>query len=196
MTTVKAPAAGLAFFYLATLGLVSLLVAGGVAGLPIRQSLEPGMAFNDQFDTARVALHHAETSLRIANEATSTPLRDDQIASAEQAVAESLRLRPLNPFAWHDLALVRYMGDDLQGAVEAYDRSLALGPYEETLALARIDLGIALWDALDETQRNVVRNQIVWLQPVASDSLAVLARSSTLHHAVITSSLAVQQTVP
>lgn len=177
----------LAAFGVLALLLVALLAARGTAALPFVAGTDTGLTLRDRFESPRADLARAERLLAALPDAAAG---DPRLDEAEALIRQSLAARPLNPFAWHDLAQVAQLRGDRAAALDAYRRSIALGPWEETLALARIDLGIALWSSLDAAERDGLRAQVLWLQPVDAAGLEALAGRSVLHHAVIGSSLA------
>lgn len=71
-------------------------------------------------------------------------IRGRQFDQARDAAARALTLAPNSPDAWYQKASVLHVLGDLRGAIEAYDRALALAPAHVEARVARAGLQLDL----------------------------------------------------
>lgn len=93
------------------------------------------------------------------------------------ALRASLSLSPLQPYAWTQLALAMYLREPGNPALNRIMRlAIETAPYEPRLVERRADLGLAMWDRLDEGTREMVAGQIRLAAAHAPDALADAAK--------------------
>jgi tetratricopeptide (TPR) repeat protein len=80
---------------------------------------------------------------------------------ALQYLERALVLRPASPYAWANLALVRYrLGRDPASVMAAARNAAMLGPWEPEVGFAIADAGLALWDELPAPDQAMVGGAI------------------------------------
>ncbi|MFQ5661084.1 MAG: tetratricopeptide repeat protein [Gammaproteobacteria bacterium] len=74
---------------------------------------------------------------------------------------ESIRLRPVWPYAWVDLALAKYrLGEIDAEFYRALHTSIELGPWEPGVQKVVADIGMHLWDNLPKEERLFILDTI------------------------------------
>jgi len=67
-------------------------------------------------------------------------------------------LRPTSPYSWASIAMMKYRLGRVDGELfKALALAMRLGPWEPRVQVVVSDLGLALWDRLDEEQRGQIR---------------------------------------
>ena len=68
-------------------------------------------------------------------------------------------LRPTSPYSWASIAMMKYrLGRVDKELLQALALAMRLGPWEPQVQVMASDLGLALWDRLDEEQRGQIRD--------------------------------------
>lgn len=90
-----------------------------------------------------------------------TSLRRSYFIEAEKALVSALARSPGDPYAWTQLAYARLL---LHGPNDSFNRTLTQaitsGPYQPTLILPRLRLGLSNWPSLLPDTKQAVENQI------------------------------------
>jgi hypothetical protein len=78
-----------------------------------------------------------------------------ELLRAKNALYESLKRAPANPFSWANLAYVDFLIDRRSKLIEhSLNMSLANGEYEPRLVLSRLGIALMIWDQLSiETKK-------------------------------------------
>jgi len=74
----------------------------------------------------------------------------------------ALRLQPLWPYAWSDLANVKFRSVEIDDEFyQAVDMAIELGPWETGIQAAMIRIGMVLWHELNEQNRPSIQTAMV-----------------------------------
>lgn len=179
----------LLLFYSAGVLAFSIFAINGVADAPLWTVKSVRPLQPTAFDRARHELSLAEDALRST---VSTTGGVSAAAYAENALTranESLTRRPINPHAWHARALANEALGRGEIALSDYRTSVLSGPFEQTLAISRIDFALRNWASLSAEERDDARAQLTWIWPRRRADVRELARRSATHAAVIRSTL-------
>jgi hypothetical protein len=107
--------------------------------------------------------------------------------AARQHLAAGLAVAPADPVAWSGLASVSLAeGGATEAAARALVLSLLTGPHEPAIFWQRLDLCLALWPAVAESDRSLVLEQLRQAWAAAPEKLAALARQRDAAAAVRT----------
>jgi hypothetical protein len=94
---------------------------------------------------------------KVAND----PERLNLISSAIKSLRTGLAMAPASPFAWTRLAHAEILkGGASPEALGAFRFGLETAPFEPRLAIARLTLGVSLWDELQEDDRQLIFKQV------------------------------------
>ncbi len=100
-------------------------------------------------DLALVSLERAETVSRAEE-------KEAFFQEAEAWQRKALWVSPSDPYGWFRLAYLLYQKGNLQQVAEAWRQSLSSAPYEPRLLLPRLQMALALGEALDEASRHQI----------------------------------------
>lgn len=179
-------------FYLCCAAAFGTFVLRGVAPLPIFDPASAELPVAQRFDSAEATMWQSQGAIDRALAAESAEARSAAAAEARALSRESLARRPLNPRAWLLEAKAAYLLGDREAAQAAWQRSMARGPYERALVLDRADIGIRLWHALTEAQRQSLLAQLRWAWRVAGGRLLAFAGRTPDHELLIRRALAAE----
>jgi hypothetical protein len=89
------------------------------------------------------------------------PERLNLISSAIKSLRTGLAMAPASPFAWTRLAHAEILkGGASPEALGAFRFGLETAPFEPRLAIARLTLGVSLWDELQEVEKQLIFKQM------------------------------------
>lgn len=98
------------------------------------------------------------------------------LAQASIYYVEALRLRPMSPHIWANIALAGHlMGDRDQLVWQAFDRAMAYGANEPQVQMILAEIGLSRWSTLDETHRQSLRASFERAAPALRKQLDTLA---------------------
>jgi tetratricopeptide (TPR) repeat protein len=96
--------------------------------------------------------------------ANTAPVNKEAMPSRREAYAhykESISIRPSWPYAWVNLALVKYrLGETDDEFYHALHKADELGPWEPGVQRVIVDIGLHSWNSLSHDERNFVLNII------------------------------------
>jgi len=98
-------------------------------------------------------------------------------------------LRPTSPYSWASVAMMKYrLGRVDEDLFKALTLAMRLGPWEPQVQLMASELGLALWERLDEEQRGQIRENWrrtavrqadqLWKLAVARKRVDILCKTS------------------
>lgn len=94
-----------------------------------------------------------------------------------EAQKAGLAMRPLQPYAWNQLALTSIIKNGVGPELEPLLRmSVKSAPFEPKLVLSNVDIGLLAWPRLSEEGRELVSGQIVRAALYYPDRLARVAK--------------------
>lgn len=175
----------LLIFYLSAAALAAVFVGAGVAKLPLWSQAAATPFDSIAYDRPRNDLRKAEHALIRAASAHNPNAGWALARLALRHADQSLARRPANPHAWHVRALAHARVGDTAKALSDFRRSVSLGPWEETLAVARIDFALRYWESLTVTEQAATSDQILWIGPRRHAALHRLAAQSPQNAAII-----------
>lgn len=160
-----APRASLVALQIALLALGVLAVAAGPGRLPAFNPSERGLAPDGGWRAGdarslydlpaywrALAGAHIAAAIAAADRGDMAAVAQGAAAAAAAAQA-SLRLEPMNPYAWAALARAERLQARRADALRALARSYDIAPYNAALALSRVLTGYDLWAELSSSQR-------------------------------------------
>jgi tetratricopeptide (TPR) repeat protein len=117
----------------------------------------------------KAALHHLKRGLKHASA--------EQFDRAEKAAIEAAKLDPSLFYAWHLMGIARDKLNDRAGALEAYEKALALSPESPAIAndLGRLAYRMEMWPQAEALFRHCLAHKPG--APEASNNLGALLRS-------------------
>jgi hypothetical protein len=90
---------------------------------------------------------------------------------------EALRLRPMSPHTWANIALAGHLLGDRDKVVwTAFDRAMEYGANEPRVQLILAEIGLSRWDTLDETHRRRLRDAFKRAAPSLRKQLDQIAQ--------------------
>lgn len=96
---------------------------------------------------------------------------------------EALRLRPMSPHTWANIALAGHlMGDRDKVVWMAFDRAMAYGANEPQVQMILAEIGLSRWDGLDDMHRRMLRAAFERAAPALRKRLDALAAQ---HHVAV-----------
>jgi tetratricopeptide (TPR) repeat protein len=89
---------------------------------------------------------------------------------------EALRLRPMSPHTWANIALAGHLLGDRDKVVwMAFDRAMEYGANEPQVQLTLAEIGLSRWGSLDETHRSMIMASFKRAAPALRKQLDKLA---------------------
>lgn len=200
MNTIRTRLPLIPFWWMAWLGLL-LLVFGipflvgrfiGISGEPARLALLEGRAVSSSaltvLETGRLrvapwihtnALYNdlALVSLERVETVSDEGQKEALFQEAEVWQRKALWVSPSDPYGWFRLAYLLYQKGVMQQAAEAWRQSLASAPYEPRLLFPRLQMALALGEALDEASRHQIPKLVREAWAYDPTGLAKVAKS-------------------
>jgi hypothetical protein len=128
--------------------------------------------------------------IALAKSTTDLTKRRQWYEKAEQSFEEGLLLAPANPHAWSRLSFLRLRnGGDSRGAAKALSISYLTGSSEKWLAVSRLHYAMPLWGRLLPGDRELVKQQILWISKFNRKALIKLARKDRIYLSIVISAL-------
>ncbi len=116
-----------------------------------------------------------ESLARVALIKSAQPaLRDQQLTLALDAICQSIRLRPVSPYSWATLLLIKRERHEYDEQFrQALERATTLGPWEPAVQLVVNDAGLSAWPLLPlPDQKRVEENMVRGMKRQAAQILA------------------------
>ncbi len=117
--------------------------------------------------------------------------RNRLLEQAKADVTAALMLAPTNPRRWQHLAEYRLaLNESAEAAFPALALSVATGPLQLGLAPGRMRLGFFMWNALNERQRETIREAIRLLDHADRAYLVAMAKTNLARMRIIVAAMA------
>jgi len=139
--------------------------------LDLAQWISPGNP-NHYEDRARLDM------VRSGMPGTTVTERAERLRHGLEPIRQAIALRPASPYSW---AILLRLKNDL-GEYDAefrrsLERTVALGPWEPELQLVVADIGWSAWAGLPDTEREMVRENLVRGMKRQAEAMLAIAQT-------------------
>ncbi len=145
-----------------------------------RDALRNGLRFTP--DDPKLYEHLAYLYGLRAVQASRVPeLRQSLLEQASIYYVEALRLRPMSPHTWANIALAAHMMADRDTVLWlAFDKAMQYGANEPQVQLMLAEIGLSRWNGLDEPRKAVLRAAFKRAAPALRKELDKIAEQHTV----------------
>jgi hypothetical protein len=130
-------------------------------------------------ETGLTAIDHGLLLARQSRQAQNPAEQRQLLDAAAADVEQGLRQAPGNPSAWTQLARIRALRGDKQGAASALRLSMLTGAVTPSIMPSRLALGLYLLDVLDMETRDMLAGQVRLTWSINPDSFRTLSDTAT-----------------